>query len=474
MHPGLPADAANAFLAEWAVRDPLAATGDAEAVAARWDEPAQRAMYAAAMRLLDDLCDRPLPPAEPGELRVTMRARWGEEHRWQLAALIADVLVLQYYAEDGEPRIDPFLSLRDACSNAEPDDGPRQDGPWPHGTEPRSVQPVDPALDALLDSLDFEPDPLEQDSPGQAVNAVLPRRLGATLRFLSHLSAVRSGSTVLLARPDLTSFASTWNSVRGVYYWNGQWGCSDPGDWATPPPPAGAVTLKQAVDAAGAVRADLEEVVASYALGGNDGLGHLPLVPTREAALIAATEFYSRFRRLHLANPLVALGPQGDLADSTASTDWRPALSDRLLLHALPAVATADADAFSRLHGLPKLADFRRRLRVDAERVEGLNASETARRLSEIARELNEAAAGASAALAAELATGRRKMLLSSGVVGLIASAGFISFGPAGAAAGGLIASSLTAAVESRRLDPAASMTGTELALVMLSPGSPA
>jgi hypothetical protein len=148
-------------------------------------------------------------------------------------------------------------------------------------------------------------------------------------------------------------------------------------------------------------------------------------------------------------------------------------LADRILLDAFPGAATIDFRAFEYLHTMRRLADFRHRMRADADCAAGLNAAEAAERIAQMSRELRESAHAASSALAEEMTSGRRNLALTGAVTGLIAGAGFVSFGVAGAIAGGLIATSLTAAVEQRKLDPGAAMSGTELALVTLERGKP-
>jgi hypothetical protein len=300
---------------------------------------------------------------------------------------------------------------------------------------------------------------------------ILPEQLAGILRFLVHLAAAQGPSRVLLTTPDLEGLRTTWNSLRGVYYWNGSWGCCDPGDWITPAPPHGAVILKDAIDSTGARLPEIAEIFASYKLGIDTMRGHIPLIPSSVSAHAAAVEFYSRFRRVFVDSPLLSIGPQAEPVSPGLEPDWRPALADRILLDAFPSAATIDPSAFEYLHTMRRLAEFRHRMRADAERVEGLSAEESADRLAQMSRELSETAHAASAALAEAMTSGRRNLWLTGAVAGVIAAAGFVSFGPTGAIAGGLIATSLTAAVEHRKLDPTAEMSGTELALVTLETG---
>jgi hypothetical protein len=164
-----------------------------------------------------------------------------------------------------------------------------------------------------------------------------------------------------------------------------------------------------------------------------------------------------------VTSPLLSLGPQAEPVGPGLEPDWRPALADRILLDAFPGAATIDPHAFEYMHTMRSLADFRHRMRTDAERVEGLSAEESADRLAQMSHELSETAHAASTALAEAMTSGRRNLSLTGAVAGIIAGAGFVSFGTAGAIAGTLIATSLTAAVEHRKLDPTAEMSGTEL-----------
>lgn len=227
------------------------------------------------------------------------------------------------------------------------------------------------------------------------------------------------------------------------------------------------------MDELGATLSDINEIFGSYILGEKTARGHLPLIPSRTTARAAAIEFYSRFRRVFVESPWVNLGPQVELIDASEAPDWRPALADQFLLAAFPNAATIAPQAYEYIHTMPRLADFRRRLRTDAERLEGRTAAEVATHLDEVSRELKEAASAASAAIGNAVTNDRRNLVLTGGVAGLIAGAGFVSFGPIGAIGGGLIAASLTAAVERRKLDPAVTMTGSELALVTLTDGTP-
>lgn len=469
-----PSSVANDFLAEWALRDRQALARDPQQVVRALDEPTQRVLYAAAMNVLDDLATQPLPATEPGELRVTMVARPGEEHRWQMAALMADIVVLQYFSRD--PTLE-YVSLRDLCIRPESDadhvaggEGAWEEAPQARSSgTPRPRDETDEILEALLDEQEEPPAPDYSDW----LRRTLPGQLAQTLRFLGHLAAVRGPSRVLLTTPDLSSVIDTWQSLRGVYYWEGRWGCCDPNDWVTPAPPHGAKILKNVIDERGVTLADINEVFASYALGEHTQRGHLPLIPSRTTAHAAAVEFYSRFRRVFLASPWMNLGPQVELLEDDGSPDWRPALADQFLLDAFPNTATIEASTFEFLHTEPRLADFRRRLRVDAERVEGRTAGEVAEHLKEVSRELKEAASAAAASIGETLNNGRRNLALTGGAAGLIAGAGFVSFGPVGAIGGGLIAASLTAAIEHRKLDPTATLSGSELALITLNDGRP-
>lgn len=464
------------FLEEWALRDRGTLANDPIQLVRRMDLPLKRVLYVAALDLLDVLASAPLPALAPGELRVTMLARWGEESRWQLAALLADTVVLQY------SRDDPILgyhALSEICARPEPEDPEVDSGgaviisqeAESKDSSNRSELALD--VEAILgELLEDEPEFSAPDYAGW-MERVLPGRLAAILRFLVHLAAVKGPSRVLMTAPDLTGLRDTWNSLRGVYYWDGEWGCSDPGDWITPAPPHGAVILKEVIDGTGAYMSDIAEIFASYKLGENTARGHVPLIPSNEAAHAAAIAFYSRFRRIFMFRPLWGVGPQAESVGAGLGPDWRPALADQILLDAFPGAATIDPSAFEYLHTMPGLADFRHRMRTDAERVDGLNADESANRLGQISRELSEAAHAASAALAEAMTSGRRNLSLTGAVAGLIAGAGFVSFGTVGAIAGGLVATSLTAAVEQRKLDPAAAMSGTELALMTLEKGKP-
>jgi hypothetical protein len=493
-----PPVAAAEFLGEWALRDRRTLAHDPIKLVRRMDLPLERVLYVAALDLLDVLASAPLPALSPGELRVTMMAHWGEEARWQLAALLADTVVLQYGRD--EPILG-YHALSEICGRPEPEGqevdssgaviisreneskGSANQPPLSTSNEGSKIagsqlSPDDESpelpLDvvAILEALADEPEFSAPDYTAW-MERVLPERLAAILRFLVHLAAVKGPSRVLMTSPDLTGLRATWLSLRGVYYWDGEWGCSDPGDWITPAPPQGAVILKQAIDATGAYMSDIEEIFASYKLGEKTARGHVPLIPSNATVHAAAIEFYSRFRRIFVVSPLVSFGPQAEPVDPGLGPDWRPALADQVLLDAFPGAATIDPSAFEYLHTMRGLADFRHRMRTDAERVSGLNAEESAVRLGQISRELSEAARDASAALAEAMTSGRRNLSLTGAVAGLIAGAGFVSFGTVGAIAGGLVATSLTAAVEQRKLDPAAAMSGTELALVTLDKGKP-
>jgi hypothetical protein len=494
-----PPAAAAKFLEERALRDRSTLANDPIQLVRRMDLPRKRVLYVAALDLLDVLASATLPALAPGELRVTMTARWGEEPRWQLAALLADTVVLQYSRD--EPILG-YHALSEICARPEPEDpevdsgsaviisqeteskdssnrSPLRMSAEGGKTAASQQSPDDDSSELALDLeailgelLEDEPEFSAPDYIGW-MERVLPERLAAILRFLVHLAAVKGPSRVLMTAPDLTGLRDTWNSLRGVYYWDGEWGCSDPGDWITPSPPHGAVILKEVIDATGAYMSDIAEIFASYKLGEKTARGHVPLIPSNAAAHAAAIEFYSRFRRIFVFRPLWGVGPQAEPVGLGLGPDWRPALADQILLDAFPGAATIDPSAFEYLHTMRDLADFRHRMRTDAERVEGLNAEESANRLGQISRELSEAAHAASAALAEAMISGRRNLSLTGAVAGLIAGAGFVSFGTVGAIAGGLVATSLTAAVEQRKLDPAAAMSGTELALMTLEKGKP-
>jgi hypothetical protein len=461
----------------------------------------QRVLYLAALDLLDVLASVPLPPTRPDELRVTIVARWGEEYRWQLAALLADTVVLQY--DRTEPVLN-YYALREICARneaRETDDSDnaaitlenedieisdeqelgKRDGIekieeslQSHAGDAASQisQDVDEILAEIAEAIEDEPDFSPPDY-NEWMERVLPEQLAKILRFLVHLAAAQGPSRVLLSTPDLGGLYTTWNSLRGVYYWDGAWGCCDPGDWITPSPPRGAVILKDAIDATGAHLHDIAEIFASYKLGEDTLRGHIPLIPSSASVHAAAIEFYSRFRRVFVINPLLSLGPQAEPVTPNLGPDWRPALADRILLDAFPGAATIDPGAFEYLHTMRSLVHFRHRIRTDAERVEGLSAEESANRLAQMSRELSEAAHAASSDLAEAISSGRKNLSLTGGVNGLIAGAGFISFGTGGAIVGGLIAASLTAAVARRQLDPTVKMQGTELALVTLETGKP-
>jgi hypothetical protein len=436
----------------------------------------------------------------PGELRITMLARRGEEHRWQMAALLANTVILQYRPDDLWIN---YVSLRELCARWEPEtDQATREPIDPHVSSAQFGAPTDresatadfvnersdsvpgggselnqqlKALDEAIDAINIEYD-LADDRTKPDYDAwmrgVLPRRLALTVQFIAHVAAVRSPGRLILHNPDhdLSGFSQTWRSIRGVYFWNGKWGTSDPGDWVSPAPPVGAVILKDVIDNTGAGVTELQEIFVSYVLGESTLRGHVPLVPSSAEAHQAAVELYSRFRRVFVATSMMDLGPQAELVGDglELGPEMRPALWDQLLLQAFPSAATIDPGAFEYLHTMPNLESFRRRLRMDAERIDGLPAAEAAQRLNEIARELRESASAASASLASELTSGHRNLSQTGGVAGLIAGAGFVSFGPLGAVGGGLIAASLTAAIELKKLYPMAAMTGTDLALLTL------
>jgi hypothetical protein len=70
------------------------------------------------------------------------------------------------------------------------------------------------------------------------------------------------------------------------------------------------------------------------------------------------------------------------------------------------------------------------------------------------------------------MTSGRRNLGADRSTRRAIADVGFVPFGVTGTVAGGLIATSLTAAVEQRKLYPGATMSGTGLALVTLERGA--
>jgi hypothetical protein len=245
-----------------------------------------------------------LPTTEPGELRVTMVARWGEEYRWQLAALLADTVVLQYN------RVEPVLNyyaLREICARTESEDPEADSGD--HVANPSESEGTNPSdrltsdtsaergktegnreglpegelrsdIEAILAELaEEEPESSPLDYT-EWMQRILPEELAGILRFFVHLAAAQGPSRILLTTTtDRRELMPTWNSLRGVYYWDGAWGCCDPLDWITPSPPYGAVILKDAIDATGARLPDIAEIFASYKLGENTVRGHVPLIP---------------------------------------------------------------------------------------------------------------------------------------------------------------------------------------------------
>ncbi|MFF3578637.1 hypothetical protein [Streptomyces mirabilis] len=460
--------AAQEFLDYWALRDRNLLAADPTQVVSRMDRATQQVIYLGAEDLLDDLCGP--QPTMPGQVCTYVDPHPGSEHRWQLSAMFADVLVL--HRPRWEPAYEYFgpfamYSLREICS------------------DPNADLPQDPS-ELLVDlALPGESPLMEQISPGREMLAqwrdrTLPGALAETLRFVAHLSAIGPQTRVVILSPvGFGDARETYDSLKNVVWWEGNWYIEDP--WIGRSLPVD--TFEEIVTGISPTAEELiYEVMGSYAAGegilGHPSGGeatscHLPLVPSTDRARKTAIEFYCRFRRLHFGQPLVPTGPQAEEVSATALPDWRPALCDELIIGAFPSVATADFATFEYLHNMPRLMDFRRRLRMDSERLDTRTASEGVRALNEVRFELQASAQGAAEEMAEQVTAGRHGLALTGSLNALFVGAGFLTFGPLGGLAAGMVGASLAALVERKKLDPTAPLQGTQLALLALSTGEP-
>jgi hypothetical protein len=466
--------AASEFLRYWALCDRGQLAAEPERVVEAMDAATRQVIYVAAEDLLDDLADQDSPARQPGEVIVYLDPKPGEEYRWQLAAMLADAVVLNRSRR--QPYYE-FHTLRELCRRS--DDDPRDvvAAATPalpaESRDSRLSDDVEAILDELME-MDAE---IDYEIPTAADLAewrdvTLPGALANSLRFFAHLSAVGEDTRVELATPDLDGAPQTWESLKGVYFVGGQWGVHD--SWVGGPLPPGVRVFEEVINEIQPMSNEFfTEVMGSYVLGATHPSGHLPLVPSTPRCRRTAAEFYGRFRRLFVEGySLIYTGyPQAEPVDLTTGPDWRPAFCDEMLLAAFPNVATADISTFDYLHRLPHLEDFRHRLRADSRQLNLGTAGNAQECLSEISLELRKTAEAASVTLSRTITSDRRNLVLTSLVSAIIAGVGFISFGPVGAIGGGLAAGSLMAALQARQLDRSAKFTGTELALMTLDKG---
>lgn len=381
--------------------------------------------------------------------------------------MLADAVILN--RSHWQPSYE-FHTLREICRR--PDDDPRDVVAAATPTESTGSVEAGPMdeIDAILADLADEM-PTAADLAAWR-NEIVPHALANSLRFLAHLSAVGDSTRVALATPNLDGADQTWESLKGVYFVEGQWGVHDP--WPGGFLPEGIRVFEQVVNEIGPTSNEmLAEVMGSYVLGATHPSGHLPLIPSTPRCRRTAVEFYSRFRRLFIeGHSLIYTGlPQAVPVDQGIEPDWQPAFCDELLLAAFPNVSTADISTFDYLHQLPHLDDFRHRLRADARQLNLGTAANAEECLTEISLELRKTARAASTMLSNKITADRRNLVLTGLVSAVTAGVGFISFDPIGATGGGLVAGSLMAALQGRQLDRSAKFTGTELALITLDKG---
>jgi hypothetical protein len=460
------------FLDFWNLRDRAELAGAPSDVVERMDSASRQVIFVGLEDLISELASpEPIDPS-PGRLAVYMDPPPGDEARWQLATMLADTVVLRRPRFENPPIFGN--TVRGLC---EPE--PERVAPPPKATsgadtstpsegfDPDLETIYDEILDGLLDLDNDEPIVSREDQ----LAARLPPALARALRFAAHLAAVGDSAEVVLVDPDLSSSGDVLRSLEGVYYDNGAWHVHD--SWAGGLSPHTDL-FGQIVDGIKPERSDTLSVLGAYAVGARHGYGHLPLAPTSEKQRRLAAEFFCRFARLHFGHAMMETGPRADpfMTPGEVTPDWRPAISSQMLLTAFPRVRTADLSTFEFLHALPDLADLRRRLRIDAERVENCTATELETRMSQIAHELSESGERAKVRFADVLSTDRKKLVLTWLVNAVTISVGFVSFGPVGEIGGAAIAASASAALERKELDPQARFTASELGLLALANGA--
>jgi len=444
------------FLDYWGLHDRAELASAPADVVERMDSATRQVIFVGLEDLISELA-RPEPvELSPGRLAVYMDPPPGDEARWQLAAMLADTVVLRRPRFETPPLFG--ASVRELC---EPESEPVAMPPvWTHGTtsKPRPSGGVDRDLEAILDELLDLDDDVPVVSREDQLAARLPPALERALQFAAHLAAVGDGAEIVLVDPDLGSSGDVLRSLEGVYYDDGVWRVHD--GWVGGQRPD-ADLFGQVVAGIEPTRSDVLSVLGAYAVGARHGYGHLPLVPTSEKQRRLAAEFFCRFARLHFGHALMETGPRADafMTPGEVSPDWRPAVNDQMLLTAFPRVRTADQSTFEYLHGLPGLVSFRRRLRLDAERVENCTATDLEERMSQIAHELSDAGERAKDEFADVLRTDRKNLVLTWLAEALVVGAGFVSWGSVGAIAGGAIAASTSAALERKKLDTQARFT---------------
>jgi hypothetical protein len=465
---------ARSFLSYWALRDTNLLARQPDQVVEGMDAASRQVIYVGIEDLLDEVTTRDAVSDASEQLTVYLDPGADAEFRWQLALMIADNVVIRRPRWEPDAPFQP--SLRSLCELEAPVASSEIVN---HEFEIVNHEfALDPKIDAelveMLDALDEN----EGDyitSQEEQKNARLPGALARALKFIAHLAAVGESANLVIAEPDIDAGREVVNSLEGVYYYDGTWFVHD--SWiGGDPPPAGIETFGEVLSGIqhrSNLSSELDEVFGSYASGLYHPSGHLPLVPLTDVTRRIATEFYCRFKRLYFGHSLVETGPRAvpvaAPGTDASSPDWRPALSDEMMLTAFPGIATADLSAFEYLHNLPRLEEFRRRLRLDAERVENFSAADLAVRMQEIARELQDAGERARKQYDDLARNDRMNLALTWIVNALTIGAGYISFGPPGAIAGGAISASLLMALQRKMLDPTARFSGSELALLTLS-----
>jgi hypothetical protein len=456
------------FLDYWGLRDRAELAGAPSDVVEQMDSATRQVIFVGLEDLISELASPEPVDLSPKRLAVYMDPPPGDEARWQLATMLADTVVLRRPRFENPPVFG--YTVRELC---EPE--PERVAPPPKETSGADTstpsEGFDPDLEAILDEL------LDLDNTEPVVSredqlaARLPPALARALRFAAHLAAVGDGAEVVLVDPDLSSSGDVLRSLEGVYYDNGAWHVHD--SWVGGLRPDTDL-FGQIVDGIEPQRSDTLSVLGAYAVGARYGYGHLPLAPTSEKQQRLAAEFFCRFARLHFGHALFEDGPRADpfMTPGEVTPDWRPAISSQMLLTAFPRVRTADLSTFEYLHALPDLADLRRRLRSDAERVENCTATELETRMLQIAHELSESGERAKVQFADVLSTDRKKLVLTWLVNAVTIGVGFVSFGPVGAIGGAAIAASASAALERKQLDPQARFTASELGLLALANGA--
>jgi hypothetical protein len=435
------------------------------------DRATRTVLYAGVHELLDQLV-RAQPSLEPVDGVIAyICPRVGKEAQWQLAALTCDLVVIR------RPDWDPVFeiwgpSLRSYCS--EPDEPATEalHRPFKPSRGSRADQTTSTSADELLAHLDelLELDDTWQDESGEReewADAVLTPALAWYLRFVANLAAVGASSEVVIVDPDMSASIAVVHSLKGVVFYKGEFYVHD--DWVGPPLPTGVRRFEDVLQEIEIPWKELAgEVLGAYAAGPLLGHDRLPLVPSTTQSLVAAAQFFSRFRRLHFYQTWMNVGPQADV--ERVGPDWRPALMDRLLIGAFPDVTRAPLETFATLSDAPKLHEFRSRIRSDALRIEGASAAEIVATMREVQNDLQSLAAGAARVIDKELDCGRRRRTAAGAVGAIGVGIGFVTTGAAAVIGGALLGGSLAMAVERRALDPTAALSGAELCAYMLAP----